>query len=48
MKFLGKELSVELEEEVFKDAGSELRSNGWFWLFWLFFIDDPSEVEKPR
>ncbi|MFP4116085.1 MAG: hypothetical protein ACLFTQ_02670 [Candidatus Aenigmatarchaeota archaeon] len=48
MKFQDKEMSVDLEKEVFKDPGKGFDNDGWLWWFWLFFIDDPSEAEKPR
>ena len=47
MKFKDEENSVNLQEEVFKVDDKDFDS-GWLWWFWLFFIDDPSEVKKPR
>ena len=47
MKFKDEENSVNLQEEVFKVDDKDFDS-GWLWWFWLFFLDDASEVEKPR
>lgn len=48
MKFKDKKISVDLEEEVFKIDKDESVDGAWLWWFWLFFIDDPKKVEKPR
>lgn len=48
MRFEDKENSVNLEEEIFKMDEDMLENSGWLWWFWLFFIDNPDEVEEPR
>lgn len=48
MRFENRENSVNLEEKVFEIDRGRLEKGGWLWWFWLFFIDNPDEVEKPR
>ena len=48
MKFKDKEKSVNLENRTFSLGKNDINGGGWLWWFWLFFIDDPAEVDKPR
>jgi len=48
MKFKNRGDCVVLEEDVFKTRGDGSEFGDWVWWFWLFFLDDPSVVDKPR
>lgn len=39
---------VSWEDEVFEIRKKKLPRKSWLWWFWLFFLDDSSEVKKPR